>query len=226
MTGQRHHIQRHILKLLIENRVQRYHQLRPKHIEPNQFVYHLKQLVREGLVQKCAEEGYELTERGRAYADRFDPSTFSVRWDIQPRNVLFLAVHDPARGWLLEKRDRQPTIGKIGFISCDPEPAAGICDTAGSYLAAHAGITATFRYRSSGSVTLYRGKDTESYVMFQLLLAEVADVQPDNPGLIWLPAEELKSPDVLPSTLPLVEILLNEAPDGAQFPELSFDIGT
>ncbi len=217
-----HHIQRHILKLLIENKEQRYSELRPKQVEPNQFVYHLKQLMKEDLVSKC-NVGYELTAKGRSYADKLDHTSFAVQLDSQPRNVLFLAVHDAARGWLLVRRDKQPTIGKVGFIATDVRLSEPIALTAASYLEQAYGLTANFRYIGSGSVTLYRGSELESYVMFQLLYADAPVGDGSDPRAEWYQPAALQADDVLPSTLPLLQLVEN-ANARPEFVELNFVI--
>jgi hypothetical protein len=217
-----HHIQRHILKLLIENKEQRYSQLRPKQIEPNQFVYHLKQLMKEDLVIKC-NEGYELTSKGRSYADKLDHDLFDVQWDTQPRNVLFLAVHDAARGWLLVRRDKQPTIGKIGFIATDVRLGEPITQTAAVYLEQAYGLVAGFRYICSGCVTLYRGTDLESYVMFQLLYADAPVGDVSDSQAKWHQPAGVQADDVLPSTQPLMQ-LIEHVPASPKFVELNFVI--
>lgn len=203
-----HHIQRHILKLLIGNTSQRYSQLRPKQVEPNQFVYHLKQLIKEDLVAKCGE-GYELTARGRSFADKLDHAAFVMPWETQPRVVLFLAVRAADGRWLLLKRDKQPTIGRIGFISTDMAVGEPIAETAGHYIHAAFGMAATFSYAGSGSITLYRNDELESYVVYHLLAAEsAAGAQAaglSDPRLGWYDTGDLADPLLLPSTAPLLE---------------------
>lgn len=225
MTERRHHIQRHVLQLLIDNRVQRYAQLRPANVEANQFVYHLKQLMREDLVQKRGSEGYELTEKGRVYADKFDPSTFAVPWEVQPRSVLFLAVHADDKGWLLIRRSKQPTIGKIGFISCNPAIGSTITDAAESYLLEQFSMTAQFSYAASGSITLKKGGGIESYVHFQLLSAENPGGTPSSTDIGWYQGRDLEEENILPSTAPLLAVLTGKHPAAApQFIELAYEL--
>lgn len=200
-----HHIQRHILKLLIENPTRRYNQLRPAQVEPNQFVYHLKQLIKQELVAKC-EAGYELTPKGRAYADKLADGSYDVPWDTQPRNVLFLAVRHAQLGWLLVRRDKQPTINKIGFISTNPRLGEVIASTAEQFMRESYGLPLAFEYAGSGSITLRRAEALESYVTFHLLYAEAtaADVPP---SLGWFRSDGLRDGDILPSTKPLLEMI-------------------
>lgn len=199
-----HHIQRHILKLLIENHDQRYNQLRPPSVEPNQFVYHLKQLIKLGLVAKC-DSGYELTPKGRAYADKIEDS-YEVPWDTQPRNVLLLALQHTDNGWLLIRRNKQPTINKIGFISANMRLGEAVVTTARQHMQERHGITADFEYKHSGSITLQQNGSLESYVVFHLLYAEVShDIDITDPELGWYQPADLANAAVLPSTLPLIK---------------------
>lgn len=200
-----HHIQRHILDLLITNRSRRYSQLRPARIEPNQFVYHLKQLIGDGLVAKC-DEGYELTAKGRSYADKLGPGSFDVAWDTAPRDVIFLALRNKAGEWLLVRRARQPTIDKIGFIATDVTLGESLAQTARRFALTEYDIDAEFEYAGSGTVTLYRADALESYVVFHFMIAEHDSVITDS-ALAWYPSAELGQDDVIPSTLPLLEAL-------------------
>lgn len=220
-----HHIQRHILKQLIENNTRRYAELRPKAIEPNQFVYHLKQLIKTGLVAKCTD-GYELTAEGRTYADKLDHSSYEMPWQTQPRNVLFLALYSAELGWLLVRRDKQPTIGKVGFLSANMELGEAILDTARHFVAAEHNIEANFRYVCSGTVTLLRGEALESYVGFHLLCADIealSAMPAREDSLRWYQLNELSDALVLPSTLPLLDVVAKPGASST-FIELTFSV--
>lgn len=218
-----HNIQRHIMKQLIENDARRYSQLRPERVEPNQFVYHLKQLMTIGLVAKH-DDGYGLTPKGRAYADKLDGASFDIPWDTQPRNVLFLAVRDDTKGWLLVQRDKQPTYGKVGFASTNMRIGEAVSDTAQHYLHNEYGLAAKFSYICSGSITLYRSDSLESYVVFHLLYAENPVGETANTHARWLQAADMASSDILPSTPPLLTAITNRTGQGQQFIELTYSL--
>ena len=71
-TRNMHWIQRHILELLMTHSTMRFSELRAEGVESNLFQYHLRHIIRKGLVEKSGE-GYRLAPAGLYYADRFSP---------------------------------------------------------------------------------------------------------------------------------------------------------
>ena len=88
-----HYIQNKILYNLTLNEKARYSQLRPPEIESNHFIYHLKQLMIEKLVNKRTDGTYTLSSSGKAYVDRVSLSSFRLR--SQPKIVTSLFVKMP-----------------------------------------------------------------------------------------------------------------------------------
>ncbi len=216
-----HYIQRHILTQLISHPTRRYSQLRPERIEANQFVYHLKQLIGEGFIEKC-QQGYELTTRGRSYADKFDPTSFDVAWDSQPRNVIFIALHNPGHdAWLLVRRLKQPAINMFGFIATDVRLGEYIIQTAAAHIANEYKIHCELAYHLSGSATIYRGAQLESYCIFQLLVGEITVVDIARMhDLEWHATKSLVAPDIIPTTSPIIKALHKAPSNTSVFLEL------
>lgn len=102
-----HHIQKHILGVLLRSKVARFRDLRPPRVDTNLYSYHLKLLQKSGLVVKT-DEGYTLTPQGLGYVDRVNAGTFFVRQ--QPKIVTMLVVQNANGDILLQKRDKQPYI--------------------------------------------------------------------------------------------------------------------
>lgn len=107
-----HDIQKYIIKQLIHGNVCRYRDIKPKDVEGNLFMYHLRRLMREGLVDKT-EKGYQLTRKGLQMVDTLSLKSMSPR--IQPKIVTLVACQNPSGQWLLYRRTKQPFYGKIGF---------------------------------------------------------------------------------------------------------------
>ena len=78
-----HPVQKQILSQLIFNPCFPFSKLKSKEVEGNLFIYHLKQLITEGLVQKTSDGKYELTLEGKIYTDKLSLKTFKPR--IQPK---------------------------------------------------------------------------------------------------------------------------------------------
>src|SRR4051812_48701432 len=91
-----HHIQLHIIRQMLHAAESRYSELKPKNVESNLFMYHLKQLIREGLIEK-RDKTYVLTREGKRFADRATLETMKIR--IQPKIVVILCVRREDGKW-------------------------------------------------------------------------------------------------------------------------------
>lgn len=103
-----HYIQLHILDKLVHAPMLRNRDMRPANVESNLYQYHLLQLQREGYVQKL-ENGYALTGRGLAYADRHSTTLKKTRSQPKLITVLFLSTSD--NKILFVPKRRQPFMG-------------------------------------------------------------------------------------------------------------------
>lgn len=109
-----HHIQKRIFNRLVGAESLRYSQLKPKELEANSFMYHLKELIKMGLVDK-ADGGYTLTHAGRSTATRFSIREEGIR--IMPSTISVVVLRSKDGEWLLYRRMRQPYINYLGFPS-------------------------------------------------------------------------------------------------------------
>lgn len=114
MDGINHHIQRTILDRLAHAANLRFSELKPEGMESNIFMYHLKQLIRQGYVQKVGD-GYELASQGLSYIDGLSNENYRPRH--QPKLIAILALHDGRDKWLLAERKIQPYIDSQMFPS-------------------------------------------------------------------------------------------------------------
>jgi len=102
-----HHIQKHIVSVLMFTRVARFRDLRPLKTDTNLFTYHLKLLVKNHFIIKT-EGGYTLGQKGLAYIDRVSTEKFTIR--NQPNIITMLVVQNSEGDVLLQKRNKQPYI--------------------------------------------------------------------------------------------------------------------
>lgn len=100
-----HHIQKHIIGILMHQKYARFRDLRPPRVETNLYSYHLKLLQRSDFVEKTPE-GYTLGKKGMLHVDRVTVSTLRVR--TQPKIVTMLVIQNSDGDVLLFKRKRQP----------------------------------------------------------------------------------------------------------------------
>ena len=102
-----HHIQKHILSVLLHQEFARFRDLRPPRVDTNLFSYHLKLLQRHKFIERV-DRGYTLSLAGLSYVDRVNADKLFVRQ--QPKVVTMLLVRDPSGRILLQKRTKQPYI--------------------------------------------------------------------------------------------------------------------
>jgi 8-oxo-dGTP pyrophosphatase MutT (NUDIX family) len=104
-----HWIQRHILEQLMVHDILRFSELRASDVESNLFQYHLRHLIRKGLVEKC-ERGYRLAPKGLYYADRFSPEYNGER--PQPKLITIVILKNAEGKVLVQQKPRQPWLGE------------------------------------------------------------------------------------------------------------------
>lgn len=102
-----HHIQKHILDVLMYQKAARFRDLRPPRTDTNLFTYHLNNLVKMGMVNKI-DGGYTLSADGLAYVDRVSTEKKVIR--SQPKIITMLVVQNSDGDILLQRRTKQPYI--------------------------------------------------------------------------------------------------------------------
>lgn len=161
-----HWIQQHVLRQLIHHSELRYADIKPKQIEGSLFMYHLRQLKKEGLVEK-RDKNYALTAMGRLRADKLTAQSLKER--VQPRVLVLVACWDDEKGLLLIKRHVHPVIDMIGFPSLDMALGEQLIPHAEQAFKEETGLQVSLKRRGEGYITLYRDDKAESYVFFHLL---------------------------------------------------------
>jgi len=106
-TSVSHHIQKHIIDVLMFQKSARFRDLRPPRVDTNLFTYHLNVLLKSGMVEKT-EGGYTLGRAGMIYVDRVSSEKRAIR--SQPKIVTMLLVQNGDGDVLLHKRNKQPFI--------------------------------------------------------------------------------------------------------------------
>jgi ADP-ribose pyrophosphatase YjhB (NUDIX family) len=103
-----HHIQKHIIDVLMYTQTARFRDLRPPKVDTNLFTYHLKGLLKIGLIEKGEAGGYTLSSAGLSYVDRISTEKKSIR--TQPKIINMLVIQNSDGDILLQKRTKQPYI--------------------------------------------------------------------------------------------------------------------
>ena len=108
-----HHIQRDILMRLMKAKSLRFSELKPDGMESNSFMYHLKQLMRDGYVMQNADKSYTLSSTGLSYSDSLSLENSLPR--KQPKMICMIALKNKRGEYLLAQRLMQPMIGSWIF---------------------------------------------------------------------------------------------------------------
>ena len=90
-TEVKHHIQKHILGVLLRQRTARFRDMRAPRTDTNLYSYHLTQLLKQGMVKKI-EGGYTLGTKGLVYVDRLNAEKAFKR--EQPKIITQLVVQN------------------------------------------------------------------------------------------------------------------------------------
>lgn len=220
-----HRLQQHILQLLILNPHLRYADLKPREIEGNLFMYHLKQLIADGLVEKNTNGRYQLTAKGKLYSDRLSLKSLTPR--VQPRIVTLMAVEDGSGNWLLYRRKRQPLIGMAGFPYGKIHIGESIKQAAERELREKTGLVADLEHRGDGYATTTQSGESVSEILFHMfygcnprgeLLQRSQIGEP-----FWGRLEDLKVGEVMPNAPSLLKLV--QGYDGSRFfAELSHQV--
>lgn len=107
-----HILQQKIIASLIKQSSLRFSALRPEGIESNQFVYHLKSLMRDGLIKKSGNL-YQLTAQGKQLVDKLSLKDFRPR--VQPKIVTMIICKNNKGEYLLQKRTKEPFHNLVSF---------------------------------------------------------------------------------------------------------------
>ncbi len=109
-----HIVQSKILDKLTYAKELRYSQIRPQRIESNLFAYHLKELLKDGYIEKN-DKLYTLTAKGKSHVDKISHRSLKVRQ--QPKIITLLDITNSKGQTMIYRRKHQPFIGMLSYPS-------------------------------------------------------------------------------------------------------------
>lgn len=163
-----HPLRRHIIHQLLINSYLKYSKLKPPDVEGNVFMYHLKQLIQEELIQKRVDGCYEFTSDGRLFADTLSLKTYRPR--IQPKIVTLVICQNKDGQYLLYKRKREPFINFIGFPYGKIHLGETVMEAAIRELQEKTGIAANLKHQGDVYLTVYQDKNVISHMLAHVFL--------------------------------------------------------
>lgn len=169
-----HYIKRDIIRHLLTVPSARYAQLRPKNLESNLFMYHLKQLMKDGVVKKNDDGSYGLTSYGMQMSDRISLESLKLR--IQPKLITILVVKNPKGEYALIERTHQPFLNYKGFPSGKIHYGEVLQDAARRELAEKTGLTdIELTLRGTYIMRYHKDKDIINHIIGYVFSGEAPE---------------------------------------------------
>lgn len=222
-----HPLQKHILHELMFNSSLAFSKIKPDNIESNLFMYHLKLLIRDGLVEKGGDGKYQLTLPGKQYADKLSLKAFKPR--IQP-NISTLVICQNDQGqYLLYKKRRQPFINLIGFPYGKIHLGEKIKDAAQREFEEKTNLTSTdLTHLGDMYTTVYQGKNLFTHTFFHIFEAQNFQgslKQDSDIGLcFWSKIEDINPKELIPVVTELYNLIRSVKPSQLFFEEFVYQL--
>ena len=187
----------------------KFSELKPKGMESNIFMYHLKYLINEGLVKK-SKNGYGLSAKGLNYVDGL--SSTNLRLRKQPKLIAILTIQNSEGHWLLAKRKTQPYINKLMY----PSGKHHIGETLDEHLKRESlekfGTQLNFKYFGLAEIEILDGDTLMSHVLANVYYCKANISLPyedERFSYQWHPLSKA-SDNLMPGTLDLCQQILKK----------------
>ncbi len=212
-----HWIQRHIVDQLMYQDTVRFSRLRAEGVESNLFQYHLKHLIKQGLVEK-ATNGYRLAPAGLYYADRFSAELRGER--PQPKVITVDVVRNSDGKVLLQQKPRQPWVGMYHLPAGKIHAGETAEDAARREFWEKAGVTIErLDFRCLAHVMIFKaGYLVSDYIAFVFAGQYEGDVEKSY----WFDPHDLD--DLTPLAPSVCEILAFEKQGGGNIYPLTIEL--
>lgn len=141
-----HKIQKDILVSLLFKPGLRFSKLNEGKVASDQFNFHLKRLIVEGLVQKENAGVYCLTPKGKEFANRLDTET--KLYEKQAKIGVLICCINRIKGetaYLIQQRLKEPYFGFYGFITGKVKMGETVFETAQRELKEETGLGANLK---------------------------------------------------------------------------------
>jgi len=203
-----HHIQREIIDRLKHAEHLRFKELKPGGMESNIFMYHLKQLIKQGFVTKT-DIGYTLASQGLRYVDNL--SSDGNRPHAQPKTICILYIKNKEGDTLVAQRKTQPFIGKYMLPSGKQRLEESFKEHVRRELQEKFAISEQAIRRGTAEIMLY---ETASHVLLTHIIGQVYEVKvesvdtpPETERYVYSWHRNVDKLDFLPGTQELIKKL-------------------
>ena len=217
-----HPIRRHILRRLILGSELRFSELKPPEVESNHFLYYLRQLIGEKLVEKL-ENGYILSEAGQKYANTV--SLHNLKPRLQAKIVTAQILHRNGQ-ILLHRRLRQPFRNQISLVNGKLHYGELVATAASRELKEKTNLSAELEHVGDVYLTYRKGGEPINHLLSHVFVGQYrsGNMRANSAQSLpfWADIRELNVPEMLPGTLEIIELTRKHR--HFFFAELSFDI--
>ncbi len=198
----KHNIQKHILGILLHQKIARFRDMRPPRADSNLYSYHLTQIIQSGLVKKV-DGGYTLDTEGLIYVDRLNAEKLFVRQ--QPKIITMFVIQNSNGDILLQRRRKQP------FIDTWTLPSGKIHNDDKTVLVAakrealeKLGVEGqTMRHAGDCYIRIYQSKSLMTVTLAHVFAFNCDDIRTDD-DTQWMRPHKLAHYDVAPAVEQIV----------------------
>lgn len=218
-------IQYHVLIELTRHPLRRYSQLRPRDVEGNLFMYHLKGLIGEGLVEKTDGQ-YCLTIKGLQVVGTLSLKTGRMR--KQPKILNAIICRNEAGEYLFTRWNRQPNVGLVSFPHGMMHYGEPVINMAEHELAEKAGLKADLAYKGDVYVRGMLAGVLDRHMLVHLFEAihyESADEAIEAVSEhYWASLDSQRPEEFVPGFYEIARLVENK-PHGVLFEDIVIEIG-
>lgn len=207
-----HHIQKHILRTLTHQKWARFRDMRPPRTDSNLYSYHLKLLLKEGMIEKHAEKGYRLSPAGLRYVDHVSLERFEPRW--QPKLITKLFIQDDEGRILLWPKYKQPFIGTwslpSGKVHYDDRSVLDAARRELGYITNRDPLR--LEHRGVMEINAVVAGDLVTHVLEHLFIATIENGSMIHEQATWMTLDEIVQAECSPGTEEAIEQCIKDGP--------------
>lgn len=208
-----HWIQSHILLELTRHATRRYSQLRPRDVEGNLFMYHLKGLMTDGYVEK--DNGtYVLSVKGLQYVGTLSLATGKTR--KQPKILTTVVCKNERDEFLFVRWHRQPNTGLVSFPHGMMHYGQPVAEMAALELSEKAGLAVDVSYMGEVYVRGMRDAEVDRHMLIHIFSASRplpdphAQLRPDVCDPFWAPLSAIDAKEFVPGFYEVAQLVTSQ----------------